>query len=70
MDLKNYKIKLGELLENDAAKQVLLEAFPEWSESALLKMAVNMSVAKIMRMAKKKVPQQKLEEVIKKLEEI
>ncbi len=67
MDLKNNKIKLGELLKNEQARQVLKSSFPEWMDSPLLQMAKHMPLCEILRLAQKQVPQDKIQSVLDKL---
>lgn len=68
MDLKNRKIKLGELMKHKEAAALLKKSFPEWANSPLLRMASNMTLDEVIRVAGKRVPAEKIETVLKTLE--
>ena len=70
MDLKNNKIKLGEVLKNPQAKSVLERAFPQWMESPMLKMAKHMPLCEILRLAQNHVPEAEIQSVLEKLRQL
>ena len=70
MDLQNNKIKLGDVMKNKAAAALLRRAFPEWANSPLLLVASNMRLEEVLRVAAKRVPQEKLAAVLKELESL
>lgn len=67
MDLMQNKIKLGELMKHPTAGVLLKKEFPEWANSPLLKMASKMTLEDILKIAKKRVPQTKIDAVLEKL---
>lgn len=70
MDLRKNKITLGELMDNTQAAEILKKEFPEWADSPLIKMASGMTISKVLKVAGKHVPKEKLAEVITKLEQL
>lgn len=70
MDLQNNKIKLGDLLKHEQARGLLESEFPEWANTPLMKMARHMPLCEILRIARKKVDERKIQSVINKLEQL
>ena len=57
-------------MENAQAAAILKEEFPEWADSPLVRIASGMSLSKVLKVAAKHVPKEKLIEVIEKLEQL
>jgi hypothetical protein len=70
MDLKGYKITLGEILSYPEAASVLKKAFPEFDNPMLLSLAKNITIEQILKMAEGKVPREVLDKTISELESI
>ncbi|MCX7614591.1 MAG: hypothetical protein N2Z65_02400 [Clostridiales bacterium] len=68
MDLKNYKIKMGEILKNPMAKEILLKEFPEFMSPFMIKMSQNMPLEDVLKMAKGRVSPAKIDKVIAQLQ--
>ena len=67
MDLKNNKIKMGEIFNNPEAKKILEREFPEFTTPFMLRMAKNMSLDDVLRLAKGRVPQAKIDRTVEEL---
>lgn len=70
MDLKNGKIMVREVLQNPRAKALLEQELPQVIHSPLLAFAGAMSLDQVLSYAKGRLPRQKIEELLSKLEEI
>lgn len=70
MDLKNFNITVDELLENQKAKAILSREFPTLINSPMVKLYKNLSLKKVLSYAKGNVPEEKLQRIIKELENI
>ena len=70
MDLRDNKIKLGDVMKNKAAAALLRRTFPEWANSPLLLVASNMTLDEVLKVAAKRVPKEKLAAVLKELESL
>ena len=68
MDLMQNKIKVGILMQNNEAAKLLKTEFPRWAKSPLLKMAGQMTLEDVLKIAKKHVPQEKIDAVLEKLQ--
>lgn len=69
MDLQQYQITLGQVLSNPRAKQLLASQFPQmFNNPALLRRAWNMPLYQVMQQARRFVPQQKIQQVLRQLE--
>lgn len=66
MNLRNYQISIRELLMNQEAKAVLQREAPD----ILISLAGNVPLRKVINSARGKVPQSKIEQIIKELESI
>ncbi len=70
MDLRNQKITFGEIMKNQQAASLLKKEFPQWADSPLMRMASAMPLSKVLRIAAKHVPQEKIDAVLSKLEQL
>ncbi len=70
MDLKGNKITLGEILKNEEAKRLIKSELYEFYSSPMLAFAKKMSLEKILLYADGKIEKNKLDEILKKLENI
>ena len=70
MNLNNLNITVGELLQNPKAKAVLAREFPTLINTPIVKLYRQMPLRQVMQYAKGKVPQEKIQRIIKELEEI
>ena len=68
MDLRNNQITVGEVLTNPEAKALLSSEFPEVANPFLLSLAHNMTLASILELAKGRYPQEKINEVLVRLQ--
>lgn len=68
MDLRNNQIKMRELFANPAAKKILMSSFPEFNNSFMLRMAENMSLASVIKMAGGRVKRERIEQAIAELQ--
>ena len=70
MDLKSLNITVDELLKNSDAKAILSSEFPTLINSPMVKLYKNMSLKKVLTYAKGNVPDEKIQRIIKELENI
>ncbi|GEM_PF-929828 len=70
MDLQNNKIKFGVLLKDERAKTLLERAFPMWANTPLLRLAENMPLSKVIKIASRHVDAEKLSMVLNELEKL
>lgn len=70
VDLKNYKITVGELLSNPKSKAVLHREFPNLINHPMIGMARNMTLEKVLRYAQDYLPKERIRQVISELERI
>ena len=70
MDLKSLNITVDELLKNSNAKAILSREFPTLINSPMVKLYKNMSLKKVLTYAKGNVPDEKIQRIIKELENI
>ena len=69
-NLKNNRIKFGELMQNEAAAEIIRNAFPQLADGKLVRMAWNMSLEKVVKFASGYVSEKQLSEVLAQLEKI
>ena len=70
MDLKNNQITVGDVLSNPSAKALLRREFPEVTKPVLLGMARGMTLESILRLAKDRYPQEKIDAVLSELQKM
>ena len=70
LNLKNLNITIGELLTNPKAKSVLAREFPTMINTPVVKLYSGKTINEILTLAKGKVPQDKIQRIIRELEEI
>lgn len=70
MDLKNGTITLREIMVNPAAKALLEREFSRMVSGPMVFLAQGMSLNSILSHSRGKVPQEKLDEVVRKLREM
>ncbi len=70
MDLKNNKITLEEIMKNEKAASVLKKEFGSYMKGPAYFAAKKMTLEKIMEMGKNIINQDKINEILSKLEEI
>lgn len=68
MDLRNNQITVGEILAYPEAKALLKKEFPEVANPFLLSLAHDMALARILELAKDRYPQEKIAEVLTRLQ--
>lgn len=69
MDLRNYQITVGEILENQQARILLQREFPQLMTPMMLRMGRNMTIKSVLQFAGN-IPRQKINRVLKELEEL
>ncbi len=70
MNLYNMNITLGQLLKNPEARKVLTKEFPSLSKTPLINLHSNTPIRQIIAMSKNIVGQEKINRIIKELENI
>ena len=70
MDLRNGNITLREVMANPKAKALLQREFSQMVSGPMLMLGQGMSLSRILSHARGKVPQQKLDDVIRQLREL
>ena len=68
MDLQNGRITVGQLLRNPAARRIFDEEFPGLLGSPMVRMAQGMSLNRVLSHVRGKVPQQKIDHVLQRLQ--
>ncbi len=70
MNLNNMNITVGQLLANPKAKAIMAREFPTLINTPIVKLYSNMSLKQVLTYAKGKVPEDKIQCIIKELETI
>lgn len=70
MDLRNNSITLGEILKNDKASKIIKDEFGNIMNGPLFNMAKRMSLAKILELAKGKLDDTKINDILAKLKNV
>lgn len=70
MNLNNMNITVGQLLSNPKAKSIMAREFPTLINTPIVKLYSNKSLKQVLSLAKGKVPQDKIQRIIKELEMI
>lgn len=71
MDLRNGRITMGELWKNPQARAILQREFPEIAGNPMmLRMAMGMSLSRVIPHARKHYSQQKVDGVIRQLQAV
>lgn len=70
MNLYDMNITVGELLKNSEARNVLTREFPSLAGSPIIKLYQNVSLKQIISLARGKIPDNKIRELIEEIEKI
>ena len=70
MNLNNLNITVGEILKNPKAKAILAREFPTLINTPIVKLSQHLRLRQVLQYAKGKVPQDKIQRIVKELEEI
>ncbi len=70
MDLKDNKITLKELYKNPKALEIFEREFGDMVHHPMVKASFSMPLSKMIGIAKKKLPPEKIEQILKELENI
>lgn len=70
MDLKNNKITLEEIMKNERAAEVLKREFGSYMKGPMYFTAKKMTLERIMEIGRNIINQDKINEILSKLEEI
>lgn len=68
MDINNMTV--GQVLANDKAKSILAREFPTLINTPIVKLYSSKTVKQVLALAAGKVPQDKIQRIIKELEQI
>ncbi len=68
MDLQNGRITVGQLLQIPAARRIFNEEFPGVLNSPMVRMARGMSLNRVLGHVRGRVPQQKIDRVLQRLQ--
>ena len=68
MDINNLTV--GQVLANNKAKAILAREFPTLINTPIVKLYSSMTVKQVLALAKDKVPQDKIQRIIKELEQV
>ena len=70
MDLRNGEITIGELLQNQDAVQILNQEFPGILNNPMMRAAHGMQLRQVIDHIKKRVPQEKISRLLRRLREL
>ena len=70
MDLKNNRITVGELLDDERARAVFQRRFGKWMKSPLLAAGRSLTLAQLMDLAKVYLPQKVIRETWEELKQL
>ena len=70
MDLKGQKITVGEIVANPKAKALLERELNQYMTPMLMRMAKNMSLKEVLRLANGRVPQTEVDRIVRELESV
>ncbi|MDP4152296.1 MAG: hypothetical protein Q8865_02485 [Bacillota bacterium] len=70
MDLKNNQITIGEIASNPEAKNILEQEFSNIVNPMLMRMAWNMSLNDVLKFARGRVPQEKIDHTLEELKNV
>ena len=71
MDLRNGRIAMGELWQNPQAKAILRQEFPELDHNPmLLRMGMRMPLSRVLQHVRGKVPQEKVDRTLQRLQQL
>ena len=70
MDLRNGQITIGELLSDPKVRKLVQQQFPGVFRHPMLQMAHQMPIYRAANMARRYVPQAKINQVLRMLEEL
>ncbi len=68
MDINNLTV--GQVLANNKAKAILAREFPTLINTPIVKLYSSMTVKQVLALAKDKVPRDKIQRIIKELEQV
>lgn len=70
MDLKNYNITMGELLDNPQSKAVFQRRFGNLMSHPMVAMSRKMTLRQLVQMASTKLPKQTIQETLEELKNL
>lgn len=70
MDLRNNRITVAELLDNERSRAVFQRRFGKWMKHPMVNAARSLTLAQLMEMAKVWLPQKVIDETWKELKEL
>lgn len=70
MNLNNMNITIGQLLSNPNARKILAREFPTLINTPIVKLYSGKTLRQVLRLADGKVPHEKIQRIIKELEEL
>ena len=71
MDLRNGRITMAELWENPRARAILQQEFPQFARNPMmLRMGLRMPLSRVLEHARGRVPQEKVERALQRLQNL
>ena len=70
MDLRNNKITVAELLDNDRSRAVFQRRFGKWMKHPMVNAARSLTLAQLMEMAKVYIPQKTINDTWRELKQL
>jgi len=70
LDLRNNKITVGELLDNERSRAVFQRRFGKWIKHPMLAAGRSLTLGQLMELAKVYIPQKTIEETWKELKNL
>lgn len=70
LNLMNNRITVGQILSNPKAKKLAFQNIPALRNPGTRRMVWNMQLWQVIRMARKRIPEHKIQELLHKLREI
>ena len=70
LDLKNNRITVGELLDNERSRAVFQRRFGKWMKHPMVGASRSLTLAQLMEMAKVWLPQKVIDETWKELRQL
>ncbi|MBR6554858.1 MAG: hypothetical protein IKT90_01465 [Clostridia bacterium] len=71
MDLRNGRIMMAELWENPRARAILQQEFPQFARNPMmLRMGLRMPLSRVLEHARGRVPQEKVERALQRLQNL
>ena len=70
MDLRNNKITVAELLDNERSRAVFQRRFGKWMKHPMLHAARSLTLAQLMEMARVYIPQKTINDTLNELKQL